>query len=251
MIVQFRNGKVINHGSMPAGSPLTVTLWPSSCFFKKVVLTSPSTKRLPNNPDEDIRLNESDCEESEESANVVDNISVNPSIYVVADGSNVPDIFVTRNILRQSSGPTSFAKHHVNVFEIPDDHDLQHIRDIALVVQYTGNAYERGAAVQSNTIPIHDTQCMTSGVMHKSTVHQPLTKVTLIPNPTIVMLQAEAGFVSKHNAIPFRFSCPPLIELLVAQTLVVSTRGFTMQWTPCEHSIFLQTVWCRRAPNDA
>ncbi|GFU05688.1 hypothetical protein TNCV_873261 [Trichonephila clavipes] len=33
MIVQFRNEKVSNHGSIPR-SPLTVTLWPSS-FLKK------------------------------------------------------------------------------------------------------------------------------------------------------------------------------------------------------------------------
>ncbi|GFV98548.1 uncharacterized protein TNCV_4848771 [Trichonephila clavipes] len=31
---------------------------------------------------EDIRLSESDCEESEESADIIDNIPVNPDIYV-------------------------------------------------------------------------------------------------------------------------------------------------------------------------
>ncbi|GFV24913.1 hypothetical protein TNCV_883791 [Trichonephila clavipes] len=52
--------------------------------------------------DEDVRLNESDCEESEESADVIDNISVNSDIYVAKDGiegiphnSNVPGRFAT------------------------------------------------------------------------------------------------------------------------------------------------------------
>ncbi|GFT57242.1 hypothetical protein TNCV_1692451 [Trichonephila clavipes] len=57
--------------------------------------------------DEDIRLNESDCEESEESADVIDNI---PENYVVRDDtkeiphwSNVPGISATWNVFRQSS----------------------------------------------------------------------------------------------------------------------------------------------------
>ncbi|GFS52395.1 hypothetical protein TNCV_4850991 [Trichonephila clavipes] len=32
--------------------------------------------------DEDIKLSESDCEESEESADIIDNIPVNPDIYI-------------------------------------------------------------------------------------------------------------------------------------------------------------------------
>ncbi|GFW32086.1 hypothetical protein TNCV_2601121 [Trichonephila clavipes] len=35
--------------------------------------------------DEDIRLNESDCEESEERADVIDNIPVNPDKHVAKD----------------------------------------------------------------------------------------------------------------------------------------------------------------------
>ncbi|GFW18394.1 uncharacterized protein TNCV_1184221 [Trichonephila clavipes] len=72
--------------------------------------------------DEDIRLNESNCEESEESADVIDIIPINPDIYASRDGtewiphnSNVPGRFVTRNVLRQRSVQTSFAKHNVNV----------------------------------------------------------------------------------------------------------------------------------------
>ncbi|GFT86805.1 uncharacterized protein TNCV_4163841 [Trichonephila clavipes] len=73
--------------------------------------------------DEDTRLSESDCEETEEcSTDVIDNILVNPDIHVARDGtewiphnSNVPGRFATRNALRQSSGPTSFAKDNVKV----------------------------------------------------------------------------------------------------------------------------------------
>ncbi|GFU79954.1 uncharacterized protein TNCV_578341 [Trichonephila clavipes] len=71
---------------------------------------------------EDIRLSESDCEKSKESADEIDNIPANPDIYVARDGpeciphnGSVHGRFVTRNVLRQSSGPTSFAKHNDNV----------------------------------------------------------------------------------------------------------------------------------------
>ncbi|GFV59160.1 uncharacterized protein TNCV_2339011 [Trichonephila clavipes] len=69
-----------------------------------------------------IRFSKSDCEESEETADVIDNTPVNPDTYVTRDGtecvphnSTVPDIFATRNVLRESIGPTSFAKHNGNV----------------------------------------------------------------------------------------------------------------------------------------
>ncbi|GFV42149.1 uncharacterized protein TNCV_3163811 [Trichonephila clavipes] len=69
-----------------------------------------------------ILLRESDCEESEERADVIDNIPVNPDIFVAGDSpdsiqhnSNIPGRFVTRNVLRQSNGLTSFARHIVNV----------------------------------------------------------------------------------------------------------------------------------------
>ncbi|GFY18895.1 transposable element Tcb2 transposase [Trichonephila clavipes] len=59
------------------------------------------------NSDEDIKVNENDCEESEESADVIDNIPVNPNIYVTRDGTewipyniNVPGRFETRNVLQ-------------------------------------------------------------------------------------------------------------------------------------------------------
>ncbi|GFX37732.1 uncharacterized protein TNCV_3115831 [Trichonephila clavipes] len=68
-----------------------------------------------------IRFSESDCE-SEERADEIDNIPVNPYIYVARDGTewkphnnDLPDRFATRNVLRQSRGPTNFAKHYVNV----------------------------------------------------------------------------------------------------------------------------------------
>ncbi|GFX07045.1 uncharacterized protein TNCV_1556481 [Trichonephila clavipes] len=81
----------------------------------------PETLALRTGFNEEIRLNGIDCEEFEESADVIDNISVNPDIYVVRDDkewiphySNVPGRFVTPDALRQSSGSTSFAKHNVN-----------------------------------------------------------------------------------------------------------------------------------------
>ncbi|GFW97639.1 uncharacterized protein TNCV_685091 [Trichonephila clavipes] len=37
--------------------------------------------------DEDKRLSESDCKETEERADVIDNIPVNPDIYVTRDGT--------------------------------------------------------------------------------------------------------------------------------------------------------------------
>ncbi|GFW28445.1 uncharacterized protein TNCV_4641101 [Trichonephila clavipes] len=72
--------------------------------------------------DKDIRMGKSACKESEKSADEVNNIPVNPDIYVTRDGtecishnSNVPGRFSTRSVLRQSSGPTSFEKHNVNL----------------------------------------------------------------------------------------------------------------------------------------
>ncbi|GFU47598.1 hypothetical protein TNCV_2443201 [Trichonephila clavipes] len=84
---------------------------------------------------------------------------------------------------------------------------------------------QRGAVVKSNTTPNHDTGCRTSKAMHNATAQQPLTTVSPNSNPTIVMLLAEMGIVSKHNAVPFRCPCPVLIVPLDAQTLVISCQG--------------------------
>ncbi|GFU74405.1 hypothetical protein TNCV_2525741 [Trichonephila clavipes] len=51
-------------------------------------------------------------------------------------------------------------------------------------------------------------------------------------NPTTVVLQAGAGLVSKHNAVPFRCPCLPFISPLVAQTLTIyrcSIRYFSVR----------------------
>ncbi|GFS91932.1 uncharacterized protein TNCV_1931081 [Trichonephila clavipes] len=68
-----------------------------------------------------IRLNESDCEEFEVNADVIDNIPVNADIYVTRDdtdwiphNSNVPGRFTPINVLQPSSIPTRFAKNNVN-----------------------------------------------------------------------------------------------------------------------------------------
>ncbi|GFS72587.1 hypothetical protein TNCV_4135891 [Trichonephila clavipes] len=44
-------------------------------------------------------------------------------------------------------------------------------------------------------------------------------------NPTILMFQAEAGFVSKHNVAPFHCPCSPFIIPMTAQTLWFPVRG--------------------------
>ncbi|GFS59291.1 transposable element Tcb2 transposase [Trichonephila clavipes] len=61
--------------------------------------------------------------------------------------------------------------------------------------------------------------------MHNATVQQPLITVSPNSNPTIVMLQAEAGSISKHNVVPFRCLFPSFIAPLVEQMPVVSSQG--------------------------
>ncbi|GFT89195.1 uncharacterized protein TNCV_3085711 [Trichonephila clavipes] len=64
-----------------------------------------------------IILSESDCEESEESADVIDNIPVISDSYVTRDwilhNSNVPGRFVTRNDLRQNN--SKLNTRHISV----------------------------------------------------------------------------------------------------------------------------------------
>ncbi|GFU61416.1 hypothetical protein TNCV_492491 [Trichonephila clavipes] len=61
--------------------------------------------------------------------------------------------------------------------------------------------------------------------MHNATVQQRLTTVSTNSNPTIVMLQSEAGFFSKHNVVPLRCQCPPFIAPLAVQTPVDFSQG--------------------------
>ncbi|GFY31451.1 hypothetical protein TNCV_4990101 [Trichonephila clavipes] len=60
------------------------------------------------------------------------------------------------------------------------------------------------AAVKFNTTPNHDSGCRTSVAMHNATVQHPLTMASPNSNLTIIMWQAEAGSVIKHNIVPFR-----------------------------------------------
>ncbi|GFX10186.1 hypothetical protein TNCV_1865841 [Trichonephila clavipes] len=70
----------------------------------------------------------------------------------------------------------------------------------------TSHKYSAGCSIYQqcilkgcgSEIQYHDTGCRTSVEMHNATVQQPLTSVYLNSNLTIVMLQAEAGYVSKH-----------------------------------------------------
>ncbi|GFU77274.1 hypothetical protein TNCV_4853751 [Trichonephila clavipes] len=86
--------------------------------------------------------------------------------------------------------------------------------------QVTG---KKGATVKSNTTPNHDTRCRTSVAVHNAIVQIPLTTVSPNSNSTIVMLQAEAQFVSKH-IVPFRCPLPPFIAQLAAQAPAVSSQ---------------------------
>ncbi|GFT10380.1 HTH_Tnp_Tc3_2 domain-containing protein [Trichonephila clavipes] len=96
-------------------------------------------------------------------------------------------------------------------------------RSFIIVVHCTGNTYWSGAAVKSNTPLDHCTECRTSMAMHNATVQRPLTMVSPNSNLNTVMLQAEAVFVSKQNAVPFRCPCPPFISPLAVQTQAMET----------------------------
>ncbi|GFX46361.1 hypothetical protein TNCV_238231 [Trichonephila clavipes] len=106
--------------------------------------------------------------------------------------------------------------------------------------------------MKSNNTPNQDTGCRTSVAMRNATVQQPLTTVSGNSNPTILMLQAEAGFISKHN-IPFRCSCSSFITPLVVQTPVVSCQGLNkaMDALRTFHSAANGVEWYERTPNDA
>ncbi|GFY06578.1 hypothetical protein TNCV_3524341 [Trichonephila clavipes] len=53
--------------------------------------------------------------------------------------------------------------------------------------------------------------------MYKATVQQPLATVSPNSNPTILMLQAKEGFVSKNKVVPFRCPCPSFIAPLALE----------------------------------
>ncbi|GFY24080.1 hypothetical protein TNCV_1011331 [Trichonephila clavipes] len=64
----------------------------------------------------------------------------------------------------------------------------------------------------------------TSVAMYNATLQQTLTTMSLNSNPTIVMLQVEAGSISKHNVFPFRCQWTPFIVPMAKQTPVVSSQ---------------------------
>ncbi|GFV01461.1 hypothetical protein TNCV_2960551 [Trichonephila clavipes] len=67
------------------------------------------------------------------------------------------------------------------------------------------------------------------------------------------MLQAEAGFVSKLNVIPFHCPCPPFIASLVVQTPVVPSQGFieAMDALRTFQSAENSVEWYEWTPNNA
>ncbi|GFW63714.1 hypothetical protein TNCV_4940061 [Trichonephila clavipes] len=73
--------------------------------------------------------------------------------------------------------------------------------------------------------PNHDTESRTSVAMHNATVQPPLTTESPNLNPTIMMLQAKVGFISKHNVVQFHCPFLPFIAPLVTQTPLVSSQG--------------------------
>ncbi|GFX61027.1 hypothetical protein TNCV_4944931 [Trichonephila clavipes] len=89
--------------------------------------------------------------------------------------------------------------------------------------------------MKSNTSRNHDTGCNASVATMML-----ITMVSLKSNTAIVMLQAETGFVSIHNATAFCGSYHPFIASLVAEVTVVSNQGYMKKWTPCRHSTLLQ-----------
>ncbi|GFX98657.1 uncharacterized protein TNCV_1502351 [Trichonephila clavipes] len=101
-----------------------------------------------------------------------------------------------RCTLNLSRAQTSSRRCVLNVWE---DKGLQHLRNVALAVQCIDNAYQKDAAVKSNTTPNHGTGCRTCVAMHNTTVQQPLTTVSPNSNPTTVMLQAQKWYSSVNT----------------------------------------------------
>ncbi|GFT44113.1 hypothetical protein TNCV_2111371 [Trichonephila clavipes] len=93
--------------------------------------------------------------------------------------------------------------------------------------------------VKSNTTPNHDTVCTTSVAIKIATVQKPFTAVSPNSKPTIVVLQAEAVFVSKYSVVPIHCPRPPCIAPLVAQTPVVSSqRTVTAIYAVSEEAVY-------------
>ncbi|GFX38322.1 hypothetical protein TNCV_3813681 [Trichonephila clavipes] len=70
----------------------------------------------------------------------------------------------------------------VVVAECMGIHEFQHLKDVALAVQCTGNAYQRSAAVKSTCKPLYQVQDQRGGAKYNSSA--------VSHHPTIVMLQA-------------------------------------------------------------
>ncbi|GFX22571.1 hypothetical protein TNCV_2785061 [Trichonephila clavipes] len=99
-----------------------------------------------------------------------------------------------------------------------------------------------GRGMKYNTTPNHDTGCRTNVAIYNAIVQQLFTTIFPDSNPTIEMLKAEAGFVSKQNVVQFRYPWSQFIALLTAQKPVVSSQGQTKQWTLYGLPSLLQTA---------
>ncbi|GFY07241.1 hypothetical protein TNCV_1585961 [Trichonephila clavipes] len=100
-------------------------------------------------------------------------------------------------------------------------------------------------------IQYHDAGCRISKAMHNATVQQPLTPLSPNSNPTIVMLQTAAGFVSKHNGVPFRCPCLPFVTLLAVQSCGFQSRvNEAMDTSLTFYSAANGVEWHEWTPND-
>ncbi|GFV57137.1 hypothetical protein TNCV_3174141 [Trichonephila clavipes] len=98
MIVQFRNEKVSNHGSIPITIDCNVVAFIvfEEGFHQPIKRTKRGLSEKESNGgelscsnldfDENIKLRASDCEESEKSAGEIDNIPINTGIYIARNG---------------------------------------------------------------------------------------------------------------------------------------------------------------------
>ncbi|GFS64416.1 hypothetical protein TNCV_3955831 [Trichonephila clavipes] len=89
--------------------------------------------------------------------------------------------------------------------------------------------------------------------MQSAIVQQPLNTVPPNSNLTIVMLQVEVGFISKHIVVPFRCRCSLFIAPLTAQTFVVSSQGYEIHHYHAHNPLVIMgsgaTRWVRSAPS--
>ncbi|GFU85612.1 uncharacterized protein TNCV_1719031 [Trichonephila clavipes] len=133
-----------------------------------------------------------------------------------------PHIFYRLKIRRVSRPGKQFNL----VFDEEPLENARHVWSHIILLKYgCGQALKSKARVISNTAPYHNTRCRTSVVVRNAAVQHPLSTVSPDSSPTIVVLQTDAGLVSKDNFIPFCRPHPSFILPLAAETSVVLRQG--------------------------